>query len=132
MVTSQVSDGKTIVQTFYEDCARHDMDKAFGAMHPEFEIQIPGNLPWGGVHHGAEGFKTHVMPKLALALDPHSVKVQSIYGEGDKVFATVTARSASGEDLIIGEDWTVKDGRLYRARVYYFDSTPVTRRPPQV
>jgi hypothetical protein len=63
---------------------------------------------------------------MARMVDIGSIKLRSMFGEGDKVFATATANAlSSGEEFMIGEDWTVKDGRVYRLRLFYFDPTPV-------
>jgi len=31
----------------------------------------------------------------------------------------------SGEEFESGEEWTVKDGKVYRLRLFYFHPTPV-------
>jgi hypothetical protein len=62
---------------------------------------------------------------MASKIDLASIKLQALFGEGDKVFATATANALrSGEEFMIGEDWTVKDGKVYRLRLFYFDPTP--------
>src|SRR5271170_6058758 len=126
MVDTVSSDSKKTVQALYDAAAAGDVERFLGTMHPQFQAKLPGYLPWGGVHNGPDEFKTNVLLGMASTIDLGSLKLQSMFGEGDKVFATATAKALrSGEEFMIGEDWTVKDGKVYRLRLFYFDPTPV-------
>ena len=39
------SDGKKVVQALYHAIAAGDVERFFGAMHPQFQAELPGYLP---------------------------------------------------------------------------------------
>ena len=43
------SDGKKVVQALYDAIAAGDVERFFGAMHPQFQAELPGYLPWGKI-----------------------------------------------------------------------------------
>jgi hypothetical protein len=94
-------------------------------MHDDFEEYVPPVLPWGGLHRGPETFLTNVLPQLAAAVDFGSMRLVSVSADGDHVAALLTARSAGGDELWIAEHWTLRDGRLWRLRVFYHDTRPL-------
>jgi ketosteroid isomerase-like protein len=117
---------KKVIQAFYDAAANGDSVGYLDTLHEDFQIQIPPNLPWGGVHHGPEEFQNNVVPMLSAALDLSSLKVAKLFGEGPEVYAELQAVTAdTGEQVIIAENWTVLDGKAWRMRLYYFDPRPV-------
>lgn len=117
-------DGKAVVEQFYTAVMTGSLDDFLALTHPDIEVHVPANLPWGGVHRTAESF-WNLFPKIGAMINSASFKVLDIYGEGDRVFATVTADTIDGHSLIVGEDWRVREGRIDWVRVYYFDSRPI-------
>ena len=56
---------------------------------------------------------------MASTIDLGSFKLRSMFGEGDKVFRHCDSQALrSGEEFMIGEDCTVKDGKVYRLRLF--------------
>ena len=47
MVDTLSSDSKKVVQGLYVAIAADDVERFFGAMHPQFQAELPGYLPWG-------------------------------------------------------------------------------------
>ncbi|WP_369254345.1 nuclear transport factor 2 family protein [Streptomyces sp. R35] len=109
----------------YEAAFRGDMDAFAAAMHEDFEEYIPPVLPWGGVRRGPDAFKNEVLPLLSEALDFGTMRLESLSADGDHVAGLLTAESTKGDDLHIVEHWTLRDGKVWRMRVFYFDTTPL-------
>jgi hypothetical protein len=74
MADTLSSDSKTVVQALYDAIAAGDVERFFGAMHSQFEAELPGYLPWGGIHNGPDAFKANVLPGMASKIDLASIK----------------------------------------------------------
>lgn len=123
-----MSEAKTAVMKFYEAAASGDPVALAATVHEDFRTEAPPMLPWGGVTEGRDAVMARVLPRLAAAMNLDSIKMESIYGEGDKVFVTITAETVDGDPVMLGEDWTLRDGKPAAVRVYWFDPRPVTSR----
>jgi hypothetical protein len=53
------------------------------------------------------------------------MRLVSISADGDQVAALLTARSAGGEELWIAEHWALRNEKLWRLRVFYYDTRPL-------
>ena len=40
---------RKLVQALYDAIAAGDVERFFGAMHPQFQAELPGYLPWGKI-----------------------------------------------------------------------------------
>jgi hypothetical protein len=65
------------------------------------------------------------MPQLAAAVDFGSMRLVSISVDGDHVAALMTVRSTGDDELWISEHWTLRDDKLWRLRVFYYDTRPL-------
>jgi hypothetical protein len=117
-VTSGDNDCKQVIIGLYDAIAAVNLTGFLGALHPEFQAEPPGYLPWGGTLNGPGEFKSKALAGMASMINVGSVKLRDLYGEGDRVFVTATARALrTSEEFMIGEDWTVKNGKVYRLRL---------------
>jgi ketosteroid isomerase-like protein len=122
MTDASILSSTAIVRRFYDTAGSGDVEACIATLHEDFEAEIPLCLPWAGLHRGRAAFRDNVLPHLSSILDLATLRVESLYGENDRAFATVTAVSlASGRTAIVGEDWRVTDQKLIALRVYYFD-----------
>ena len=55
MADTLSSDGKKVVQGLYDAIAAGGQ-RFFGAMHSQFQAELPGYLPWGGIHNEPDAF----------------------------------------------------------------------------
>jgi len=62
-------------------------------MAPDFIADVSPQLPWGGVHRGADEFVNRVLPQLAAAIDFSSMRLESISADGDRAAALLNART---------------------------------------
>jgi len=121
-----MSESKDAVLRFYEAAASGDPDALAATVHEDFRAEAPPMLPWGGVTEGRDAVIARILPQLAANLDLETLKIASIYGEEEKVFVTITAETLRGEPVMLGEDWTLRDGKPASVRVYWFDPRPIT------
>lgn len=121
-----MSESKDAVLRFYEAAASGDPDALAATVHEDFRAEAPPMLPWGGVTEGRDAVIARILPQLAANLNLETLKIASIYGEGEKVFVTLTAETLRSEPVMLGEDWTLRDGKPAAVRVYWFDPRPIT------
>jgi ketosteroid isomerase-like protein len=131
MATSdQEAENRDLVRGVYEASFGGNLNAIPNAMHEDFVEHVPPVLPWGGTHRGAAPFTELVLPQLAAAVDLASLRLVSVSADGENVVALLTARSAGGDELWIAEHWTVREGKLWRLRVFYHDTLPLTTGVP--
>ena len=117
---------KRIVNRVYDAIIAGEAEQVFAALHPDFCAEIPPVVPWGGSHHGAVAFGRDVLPSVLGVVDMATLQVRSLFGEGEKVFATATLKTIDHlNEILIGEEWTVRDGKVASLRVFYFDPRPL-------
>ncbi len=99
---------KAIVDVFYGGGVRGDLS-GFGAhLHPEFVVEAPAYLPWGGAH-GPEAYLTIVLPQVGAALDFKRLRYESITAEANRVVALIQVGVAGTDATIrISEHWTIE------------------------
>jgi ketosteroid isomerase-like protein len=125
METEQRQRNRDLVRALYEASFAGDVNSFPDAMLDDFEAYVPPVLPWGGVQHGPEAFLTNVLPQLAAVVDFATMRLVSISADGDRVAALLTARSAGGDELWIAEHWALRNEKLWRLRVFYYDTRPL-------
>jgi uncharacterized protein len=92
------------------------------AMAPDFIADVSPQLPWGGVHRGADEFVNRVLPQLAAAIDFSSMRLESVSADGDRAAALLNARTTLGADFWLAEHWVIQAGKLQRLRVFCYDT----------
>jgi ketosteroid isomerase-like protein len=127
-VNEQEAHNRALVKQVYEAAFAGDFDAFTNAMDDDFEEYVPSALPWGGTHRGAAKFLNEVMPKLGAAVDFSTMRLVSVAADGDRVAVLTTAQSSAGDELWISEHWTLRDDKLWRMRVFYFDTAPLQER----
>jgi len=102
---------------------------AFTLVADDFVAHEPVSLPYGGEHHGADGFR-----KLLGAINRLfllEVKDLHVRGCGDIAFADVDMRftsQANGQvlDTRVVELYTIRDGKIAGLHVFYQDTKAMT------
>jgi ketosteroid isomerase-like protein len=101
-------------------------------MHPDFEIHWPESLPYGGVTRGPEPEKItwtgtwaplqpteverRMDPQVLAATDENVVVLWRQRG--------VTPHGIRFDGEVLGR-YKIRDGKLFRAKMYYFDTAAV-------
>jgi ketosteroid isomerase-like protein len=121
---SQTAESEAIVRRIYDDIVSHDVDGFLSLMGDDIEVFTAPSMPapWGGVHHGPKEFRENVFAAAARALDTSQMKVLELFGKGADVFATVEVGVVGADrTMIVGEKWTIRDGKAVHLRVYFHE-----------
>ena len=119
--TDLTARNKLVVGAFYEGGARGDL-AVFGArLHPEFVVEVPDYLPWGGAH-GPEAYLRTVLPQVGAALDFTRFRYVSVTAEDDRVVALIQVGVAGSDAMIkISEHWAINGEKAVSLWVAYYD-----------
>jgi ketosteroid isomerase-like protein len=131
MHSKEQENSKTILAIFR---AIEERDVAqFGALiQPDFEINWPPSLPYGGTYSGAvpqpRGWGATWQP-LQPTDRERQMNARVVAAQGDDVVVLwhQRGRSATGDSIneeVLGL-YRFRDGKLARAQMFYFDTVPV-------
>jgi ketosteroid isomerase-like protein len=117
---------RSVMERFYAAVVALDEPALRELVHEDAELHQPPNLPYGGIYRGVsemlELWKTVVIP---LA-DVTTAFVDSMVIEGGHAVAIAGANMArSGNPSLACEDYLVRDGKIARIRMFWYDPTPV-------
>ncbi|HYF24508.1 MAG TPA: nuclear transport factor 2 family protein [Baekduia sp.] len=116
---------KQLVQEFYASAASGDGAALAACVHDDFELEEPTCLPYGGTYQGLNGLQA-ALARVAAVLDFDKLEVESMVADGEQVVVTLRV-GVQGSDALVrnAEHWTVRDGKVWRGRVFTFDPSPV-------
>lgn len=114
-----------VVQRFHAAMLQWDEDVMREVLHEEAELHQPPALPYGGIYRGHEEMFA-LWKRIMGLLDGSTASVEYSLA-GDEVVAAVahTKTLRSGRDALVSEDYLVRDGRISRIRVFWFDPSPL-------
>ena len=100
--------------------ARGDITSFADRLAEDFELFVPGYVPWGG-HYGRQEY-IDLLPRVAAILDFTRLTYVSLTAEGEHVVALIKI-GVRGTDhsIMISEHWDVAGDKAVRLRVAYFD-----------
>lgn len=140
-----IARNKAIVGAFYDGGVSGSLDGYGTHLHPEFVVEAPDYLSWGGAH-GPEAYLRIVLPQVGAALDFSRFRYESITAEDDRVIALIEVGVAGTDALIkISEHWKIKGEKAVSLWVAYYEpgalleqisarsppaGTPNAREPP--
>ena len=101
-------------------------------MHPDFEIHWPESLPYGGVARGPEPEKnswTGTWDPLQPTEAERRMDPQVIAATDENVVVLWRQRGVTSEGVrfdgeVLGR-YKIRDGKLFHAKMYYFDTAAV-------
>jgi SnoaL-like domain len=117
---------RAVIAGFYSEVSSSSESIFDKYIDPEIVFEAPGWLPIGGVHHGIDVFVNTIMPGAAALVDTSSVRVESVVADGD--IAVVFLRSkliGTGEEILVIEDFRVRDGKVTFLRLSHHDARPL-------
>ncbi len=119
--TEVIERNKAIVSAFYDGGVRGDITGYGVYLHPEFVVEAPHYLPWGGAH-GPDAYLNIVLPQVGAALDFTRFRYESITAEEDRVVALIQV-GVTGTDatIKISEHWRIKGERAVSLWVAYYE-----------
>src|SRR5215212_9460265 len=112
-----------VVRSMYDAHARGDYHASLSFMDREIEFSQPTGEPGAATYHGHEGVIQAFAQWLA-PWDDYRVEVRGLTDLGDEVLADTRHHGrgkASGVEVEqqIFQLWTLRNGRIVRARMYY-------------
>ena len=88
----------------------------------------PASLPFGGTYRGLEEFK-RFYPEVRDFYDFDRFELLGVYGDGDTVFATISAGLADSAGVIfIAEEFRFVGTKLVEVRLHICDDAEAARR----
>lgn len=118
--TDQTDRAKAVVKSFYDGGARGRITDFASQLADNFELFVPGYLPWGGQFDKA-GYVA-LLPGVADVLDFSRLDYLSFTGEGGHVVALIDIGvQGTDQSIVISEHWDIADDKAVRLRVAYFD-----------
>jgi ketosteroid isomerase-like protein len=115
-----------VMERFYAAITQLDEAALREVFHDDAELHQPPNLPYGGIYRGVgemvQLWRTVVIPLADLStafLDSMVIDGEHAVTIGGMNMAT------SGAPSLVCEDYLVRDGKISRIRVFWFDPSPV-------
>jgi ketosteroid isomerase-like protein len=117
-----------VVRRYVESIGRGDLKAILACLHPDFVLNEPGTLPYGGDHVGRDGFVG-----LAHQVAAHYVTElleSAVHDAGD--FAVVRMRfrftskqTGASMEMPLLELYWFEDGLMIRGDIFYKDTKAV-------
>jgi ketosteroid isomerase-like protein len=128
---SGTDESRSVIQGIYDAVTTRD-DAAFAAaLHPDLRVSSAPYLPHGGPDGTVQQWQ-QMLASVAPVLDINGLEIVDLLADGDKVSATARVKLLDSEETVLFcENWTVRDGKAYRMRVYCYDPAPLLARLPQ-
>lgn len=115
------------MRKFYEHMATANIAGILSSFHDDVEIHEPDCLPYGGIYRGIDGVKK-LLSQAAQHLDSRVFNVEAILTDGDRVISILhTATRGSRTPIHVAEEAIIREGRIYRVRVFLFDPTIIIK-----
>lgn len=117
---------RAVVERFYAALAGWDEDAVRACLHEDAELHQSPALPFGGVYRGADAMMPLWKDVVLRLADPESFRMEGFYVDGEVAVVVASAKAViEGEAVLSCEEYTVRDGRIARIRVFWFDPAPV-------
>lgn len=112
-----------IIKRAYDAFARGDYATSLSYYDPQVEFSQPADEPGGGTYYGVDGV-TRAFRNWLTAWEDYRVEVEELSDHGAHVLArTRHLMSGKGSGAVVEQTifqvWTLRDGRIVRARMYY-------------
>lgn len=121
-------ESRTVVQGIYDAVMRQDNDAFMALLHPQLKVSSAPCFAHGAPDSTVEEWQ-RMLAGLAPVLDISGLSVVSLIADGDKVSATARVKlRGSDDEVLFCENWTVRDGKAYRMRVYCYDPAVLLER----
>lgn len=114
-----------VVQRFHQAMLNWDEVAMRELIHSDAELHQPDLLPYGGIYRGPDEMLA-LWTQIMNLLDGATASVEYVLSDRERVSAVARSKTtASGRDALVSEDYLVRDGRIDRIRVFWFDPTPL-------
>jgi ketosteroid isomerase-like protein len=114
------------IEAFYGAIGAWDADALRQVLHDDAELHQSPHLPYGRIYRGPEEMMELWKNVILPLADPGSAEVDTMIFDGDHAAVIASAKSVHGARTMTAcEDYVVRDGKIARIRVFWFDPDPV-------
>jgi uncharacterized protein len=117
-----------VLQRYVDAIGAGDIKAILRCLHPEFVLNEPASLPYGGDHVGRDGFvelARQVFARYRTELLSSSVHDAGEFGVARMRFRFTSQRTGASIELPLVELYWFTDGLLGRGEVFYQDTHAV-------
>ena len=116
---------RSVVESMYEALLSGDAATLATMFTDDLVVRQPAYLPWGGTYRTPAG-AIEVAGKIMEHLDMSQLKVDRVVADGaDAIGFLRFPDRTTGDDVMVAEHLTVRDGRIAEACLYYHDTQAV-------
>ncbi len=117
-----MADNVDVVQGIWDAFGKGDLDRAANQFADDAEVVAPDPLPWGGTHHGPDGFRDFADLMNGQFKD-FKAKPLKVLGSDDNhvtVLVHASGKTIAGKPLEVEVLWLyqLRDGRVISARAF--------------
>jgi uncharacterized protein len=117
---------RAVIDRFYASLKTWDEEAIRSCLHDDAELYQPPTLPYAGVYRGPDAMMDLWKNTILRLAEPGSGYIDSIIVDDDKAVVIAGSRRAgSGKSTLACEHYLVRDGRIARIRMFWFDPRPV-------
>jgi ketosteroid isomerase-like protein len=115
-----------VVEEMLDHAANARWDRLAEVLTDDFVIVEPASLPYGGEHHGADGYVAlmqHINGLFELEFEPEGIHALDASTVLLRMHVTFTGRATGhARRLPVVELLRTRDGRVARSEVFLFDT----------
>ena len=123
-MSTNVETPKAVVQRFYAAIGAWDEEGLRLVLHEDAELHQPPTLPYGRIYRGPDEMMELWQSTILKLHDPDSFVLECMAEDGEHVVVIATA-TMQGKPVAATEQYTVRDGRIARIRMFWYDPNPV-------
>ena len=122
------------VKSFYQALTQADIPALVGMLDPEFQLERPQSLPYGGTYKGIEGGRQFfVAASTVYDLQRTRFEPELFAADGDHVFVLVrctmyTQGATKPFETTAVDFWRLQNGKLLLMKTFYQDTAENLRR----
>lgn len=125
---SNTEQSRAVVQGIYDAVMRQDHEAYMSLLHDDLRVSSAPCFAHGGPDSTVERWQ-QMLAGLAPVLDISGLSIVDLIADGDRVSATARVKlRGSDDEVLFCENWTIRDGKAYRMRVYCYDPSALLAR----
>jgi ketosteroid isomerase-like protein len=121
-MTSATEASRAVVEKMNAAGSAGDFAGMMAMFASDLVVHEPPFLPWGGEHHGHDGFVA-LFGRLNENLDMTRVKAERLLADGPWVINVLRIPDRrTGKDVLVIDEMLIRDGVIAEMRVYLHDA----------
>jgi ketosteroid isomerase-like protein len=117
---------REVIERFYASLASWDEEAIRSCLHEDAELHQPPTLPYGGVYRGPDAMMKLWKDIVLRLAEPGTGSIDTKVVQGEQAMVVAASRRrGSGKPTLACEEYLLRDGRIARIRMFWFDPRPV-------